>query len=71
MQPMELGGQVEVVEPEGWDRSTDLSVAFAVNLVLPLPPGQSYSWCLEIDEKDVASAAFYVRSSPPGPASRV
>lgn len=64
-QPMELTGQVEVLEPEGWDRSTDLNVAFAVNLVLPLSPGQSYTWSLEVDGKDLATTTFYVRSAPP------
>ena len=62
---MELGGQVEVREPEEWDRSADLNVAFAVNVVLPLPPGQSYTWTLEIDGKDLASTTFHVRSVPP------
>jgi hypothetical protein len=64
MQPLELGGQVEVREPEGWDRLTDLNVAFAVNLVLPLPSGQAYTWSLEVDGKDIATATFYVRSHP-------
>ena len=68
-QGMELGGQVEVREPEGWDRSADLTVAFAVNVVLPLPAGQSYTWALEIDGKDLTSTTFHVRSAPPSPPS--
>lgn len=64
-QPMELTGQVEVREPEGWDKSIDLNVAFAVNLTLPLPPGQSYTWSLEVDGKDLASTTFHVRSAVP------
>jgi hypothetical protein len=66
MQPMELGGQVEVREPEEWDRASDLNVAFAVNVVLPLPPGHSYTWSLEVDGKDLATTTFYVRSAPLG-----
>ena len=66
MLPMELGGQVEVREPEEWDGASDLNVAFAVNVTLPLPPGQSYTWSLEVDGKDLASTTFYVRSASPG-----
>jgi hypothetical protein len=65
MQPMELGGQVELREPEEWDRASDLNAAFSVNVMLPLPPGHSYTWSLEIDGKELASTTFYVRSVPP------
>lgn len=64
VQPMEVNGQVEVREPEGWDRTTDLNVAFTVNAILPLPPGQPYTWFLEVEGKDLASTTFFVRSSP-------
>jgi hypothetical protein len=66
MQPMELGGQIEIREPEGWDRSTELGAPFAVNVMLPLPQGHSYIWSLEVDGKELASITFYVRSTPGG-----
>jgi hypothetical protein len=63
MQPIELGGQIELREPEGWDRSTELGAPFAVNVMLPLSQGQSYTWSLEVDEKELASITFYVRAA--------
>jgi hypothetical protein len=65
MLPMELGGQVEVGEPDEWDGTSDLNVAFAVNVTLPLPQGSSYTWSLEVDGKELAKTTFYVRSRPP------
>ena len=65
MQPMELSGQVEVQEPEEWDRASDLNAAFSVNVLLPLPQGHSYTWSLEVDGKELATSTFYVRSQPP------
>lgn len=61
---MELSGQMEVKEPQGWDSSTELNTAFAVNVTLPLSPGQSYTWSLEVESKELASASFHVRSAP-------
>ena len=66
MQRMEVSGQVEMREPEGWGGSTDLNTAFAINVAVPLSPGQPYTWSLEVDGKDLASASFYVRSASPG-----
>lgn len=66
MQPMEISGQIQVIQPEEWDGTSDLNAAFAVNVMLPLPQGLSYAWTLEVDGKDLASASFYVRSNPPG-----
>jgi hypothetical protein len=66
MQRMEVSGQVEPREPEGWDGSTDLTAAFAINVILPLTPGQNYTWSLEVDGKDMVSTVFYVRSALPG-----
>jgi hypothetical protein len=68
MQRMEASGQVEMREPEGWGGSTDLNAAFAINVMLPLSPGQPYTWSLEVDGKDLASTTFYVRPSSPGSA---
>lgn len=66
MQRLEIGGQVEVREPEESDILAELTAAFAVNVVLPLSPGQPYTWSLEVDGKDLASTTFYVRSVTPG-----
>lgn len=63
-QRLELTGQVEATVPEEWDQATELSVAFSVNFTLPLAGGQSYTWSLEVDGKDLATTAFYVRSAP-------
>jgi hypothetical protein len=65
MQRVEIAGQIETHEPDGWDRSTDLRVAFTANLMLlPLQPGQSYTWSVEVDGKDLASTEFHVRPAP-------
>jgi len=71
MQRMEVTGQVEMRAPEGWDGATDLNAAFAMNVVVPLPQGQPYTWSLEVDGKDLASTTFYVRSNAPGSAEIV
>lgn len=64
MQSLEVSGQVEIRQPEGWDGSADLNAAFAVNVaLLPLAQGQSYTWSLEADGKELATTTFYVRSS--------
>jgi hypothetical protein len=65
MQPMELGGQVEVQEPDEWDRESDLNAAVSVNVLLPLPIGHSYTWSLEVNGKELATTTFYVRSAAP------
>jgi hypothetical protein len=65
MQRLELTGQVEMQVPEGWDHSTALQAIFSVNLMgIPLQPGQSYTWSVEVDGKDLASTEFQVRSAP-------
>lgn len=74
MQRLEISGQVEMNLPDDWDHSTELQATFAANLTgLPLPPGQSYTWLLEIDGKELASTQFQVRaataSSPAQPGS--
>jgi hypothetical protein len=66
---MEVSGQAEMREPEGWDRATDLNAAFAVNVMVALPQGQSYTWSLEVDGKDLGSTSFYVRTALPGSAA--
>jgi hypothetical protein len=72
MQRLEVSGQVEMRLPDDWDRSTELNATFAANLMgLPLPTGQSYTWLLEVDGKELASTQFQVRpvaAPPPTPA---
>ena len=71
-QRIEVAGQVETREPDGWDRSTDLRVAFTASLMLlPLQPGESYAWSVEIEGQALASAEFHVRPAPPGSPSLV
>jgi hypothetical protein len=65
LQRLEITGQVETNEPEGWDRSTGLEATFAANLMgLPLQAGQAYTWSIEVDGKELASTEFQVRSAP-------
>ncbi len=65
MQRLEITGQVEMQVPEDWDHSTPLQIAFAVNLMgIPLQPGQSYAWTIEVEEKELTSTEFQVRSVP-------
>lgn len=61
MQRMEIAGQLELREPDGWDGSADLNMVFSVNVGLSLGPGQPYTWLLEVDGKDLARTTFYVR----------
>jgi hypothetical protein len=68
MQRMEINGQVEMREPDGWNESADLNVVFAINVAVPLPQGQPYTWSLEVDGKDLASTTFYVRDTAAGTA---
>ena len=71
-QRIEVMGQVETREPDGWDRSTDLRVAFTASLMLlPLQPGESYAWSVEIEGQVLASAEFHVRPAPQGSPSPV
>jgi hypothetical protein len=65
-QPLELSGQVEIREPDEWDDAAELTAAFSISVtMLPLPQGQSYTWSLEVDGKELASTSFYVRSTAP------
>lgn len=64
MQQLEISGQVEMRIPADWDHSTELQATFAANLLgLPLPPGQSYTWLVEVDGKELASTQFQVRAA--------
>ena len=50
--------------PDDWDHSTELQATFAANFTgLALHPGQSYTWSLEIDGKELTSTQFQVRTA--------
>lgn len=71
MQRLEVSGQVEMQVPDDWDHSTELQAAFAANFMgLALQPGQSYTWSLEIDGKELASTQFQVRAATAPPPIR-
>jgi hypothetical protein len=62
-QRLEIKGQIELQEPAGWDSSIDLGAAFPVNLgTLALQAG-SYTWAVEIDGKEAATASFVVHAT--------
>jgi hypothetical protein len=62
MQRVEISGQVETQVQDGWDRSTEVEVTFTANLMgLPLQAGESYTWSMEVDGKELASTQFQVR----------
>lgn len=63
MQPLEISGQIDMQIPSEWDNASDLSASFSVNIgVLPLKPGSSYSWVVEIDGKEEARTGFLMRA---------
>jgi hypothetical protein len=63
-QSLEISGQVDVQPPDSWDRSSNLSASFAVNIAaIQLKPGAAYSWSFEVDGKEEARADFLVRST--------
>lgn len=64
-QPLEITGQIEMNEPEGWDDPADLDAVFVVNLLpIQLKPGTTYHWQVDVDGKEAASTAFKVRPEP-------
>jgi hypothetical protein len=71
MQRLEVSGQVEMQVPDDWDHSTELQATFSANFMgLALQPGQSYTWSLEIDGKELASTQFQVRAATASPPIR-
>jgi hypothetical protein len=48
-QPIQAGGQIEAGRPAGLAPGTEINVPVAFNTVLQLPPGQRFTWVLEID----------------------
>lgn len=62
MQRIEISGQIEIREPDSWDPASGLRASFAVNIgIVPLQPATAYTWHLEVDGKEEATAGFYVR----------
>jgi|SRR5580692_4047609 hypothetical protein len=49
-QPIQVGGAFEVGRPPGIRPGSEINVPFAINTgTLQLPPGQQYTWLLEVD----------------------
>jgi hypothetical protein len=49
-QPVQVGGTFEVGRPPGLLPGSEINVPFAINTgTLQLPPGQQFTWILEVD----------------------
>jgi hypothetical protein len=49
-QPVQIGGQFEVGRPPGVRPGSEINAPFAINTgTLALPPGQQYTWLLEVN----------------------
>jgi hypothetical protein len=61
--PLEVLAEFEVGRPPGLPHGTDIDQAMALNIGagLPLVPGRSYQWRLDIDERPSATRSFFVR----------
>ncbi len=62
--PIVITGEVEAGRPPGIRQGSDLEVALALNVTLPIPPGQ-YRWNLELAEDLLTAVAFEVLTAPP------
>ncbi len=60
----------EAGRPAGVATGTKINVPVAFNIVLQLPPGQRFTWVLEIDGRtdDAWRMPFATRQAPLGPA---
>ena len=65
--PIEAGGQIEAGRPAGVAPGTEINVPVAFNTVLQLPPGQRFTWMLEIDGRtdDAWRVPFATREAAP------
>lgn len=61
--PLEVRAEFEVGRPPGLPHGTDIDQALALNIGagLPLIPGHSYQWRLDIDDEPAATRSFFVR----------
>lgn len=68
--PVEAAGHIEAGRPPGIAPGTEINVPVAFNTVLQLPPGQRFTWVLEIDGRtdDAWRVPFATREVAPGPA---
>jgi Family of unknown function (DUF6941) len=67
VQRLEIFGQIEMSEPESWEGPAVLDAVFSVNVgPLLLQPGGTYSWHVDVDNKEAASTEFRVRPEPVG-----
>jgi hypothetical protein len=61
IQRLEISGQIEMRVPDIREGVSDLNASFAVNFgPLPLRPGNTYTWHLEVDGKETTSTQFFV-----------
>lgn len=60
---LQMEGQFEAGRPPGLPHGTAIDQILAVNLGpgMPLQPGQTYQWRLEINGEEAATATFFVR----------
>jgi hypothetical protein len=61
--PLEVQAEFEVGRPPGLPHGTDIDQALSLNIAagLPLIPGHSYQWRLDIDDEASAARSFLVR----------
>ncbi len=62
--PVVIAGEVEAGRPPGVRAGSDLDVAVALTVALPIPPGR-YRWNLELAEDLLTSVPFEVLVTPP------
>jgi hypothetical protein len=70
VQPVELRGDLSVMQPEGVIEGTPVDVPMAVNLgPLPLQPGMRYTWRMVVGGRDLPGGAisFSTRPVPTAP----
>ena len=69
-QPVQVGGQFEVGRPPGVRPGSEINVPFAINTgTLALPPGQQFTWLLEVDGQANADWRLSFATRPATPAA--
>lgn len=61
--PLQIMGEFEVGRPAGLPPGTALDNSLVINLGpgIPLNPGSTYEWRVEVDDEEVAVRSFFVR----------
>jgi hypothetical protein len=66
-QPIQVGGTFEVGRPPGVLPGSEINVPFAINTgTLQLPPGQQFTWILEVDGRTEADWRLSFATRPAG-----